>query len=735
VSSLGPAFVGAAAAVGIFAAQSRVAALNGTTLGGVVGKLGGALALFGAAVSAGDFIGNKIGDSLTADFRATEKSQAEALAQFKTGEQEKIKAASEADQARVRSTLQASEQITKAYINEADSAFVNSKRVAEGFDRTLQRITGARDKFANEIQKASEQARDSAKDSQGRVLDLTTKHDDRTFQNNIRNVPDLLQISRLTDRAQQLAKQAQQGLTAGALSGDATAVQQALKGFGRAEQAGEQAQAIAQRIGNRTAEANAIGVINNLTTKQLQAERELQKISEARAKSLETEAEKQKGIAEQIRELAKTATDNSGQFDKDGKPLSPDELAKRQAKRQGALKDIVGLGLSKADLSVSDALGLTKLTTELGHEINREPIALQFKAQEESIAKIQTQLQNAFKTFRAGLPFDVDKLEKLTGQKFNTPDQATGAFSGLKDEADALRKRLSATNVNQTRITDLRTGINGLNEGFDSVPRATARQTAGIGIKPEVFSAALTAMRDFRTELANVATNSVVTGEDIDDLEKKLAALQKFAESTSFVSRPLFQIDVSSLQAGLDKVREIHSLQQVAPGTGDAARLQEIQTFIQQSANAAVPFERMSSALSGAVGTSAQTASNLERSAAAAERAARAQSAGSGAGGEELWRGGKPRYFADGGPVGPDRVPAWLSRGESVNTSAATSKFYSQISAMNAGHAPTAATHVGDTNVSIGDINIHGAQSPAQSADAVVNTIRRAQRRGTSRPF
>ncbi len=732
VSSLGPAFIGAAAAVGIFAAQSRVAALNGTTLGGVLGKLGTGLALFGAAASAGDFIGNKIGDFLTADFRALEKSQAEALAQFKTSEQEKLKAASDADQARVQSALRASEQITRAFIQESDNAQVESKRVAEGFEKTLSRITGAREHFADEIGKAGEQARQFQKDSQGRVFDVATRAEDRTFQNNLRGAPDLLQISRLTDRAQALAKQAQSQLAAAAQSGDADAIARALKGFGRAEQAGEQAKSIAERIGNRTAEANAVRVINSLTQKQIAAELQLQKISAERAKALDAEKEKQQAIADKIRGLAKTAVENSSQFDKEGKPLSPDELAKRAAKRQAALKGIVDLGLSKKDLSATDALGLAKLTTDLSSELNKSPIALKFIAAEDSLAAIQTQLKNALKTFRAGLPFDVSKLEKLTGQKFNTPDQANAGFAGLKDEADTIRKRISASGESQTRITQLRQGINGLDEGFDSLPRTTARTAAGVGIKPEVFSAAVAAMRDFRTELANVATNSAVTGEDIDGLEKKLAALTTFVESTSSISQGLFKIDLSSLKAGLEKVQEIRTLQQAPGGAGDAARLKEIQTFIDQSASAAAPFQAMGAALSGAVGTSANVAANLERAAAAAERAARAQSTGA-AGGEGLWRGGMPRYFAAGGPVGTDRIPAYLSRGETVMNAGATSKFYAQLSSMNAGHAPTASTVVGDTNMTFGDINVTGGATNAKTGAAIVSEIRRSFRTGAAR--
>jgi TP901 family phage tail tape measure protein len=734
VSSIGPAFIGAAGAVGIFAAQSRVAALNGTALGGALGKLGTVGLALGAAFSAGDFIGDKISESLGANLKKQESDNASALTTFKSAESDKLKAAEESDTARVQSALRANEQITKGFLDSENAISVTSKRMAEGFERSLQQITGAREKFADEIGKAEQQARDSAKDSHGRAFDLTAKHDDRTFQNNLRGVPDLLQVSRLTDRAQQLGKQAQQQLTGAALSGDADAIQRALKGFGRAEQAGEQAQAIAQRIGNRTAEANAISTINSLTQKQLGAERELQKISLDRAKALDAEKEKQKAIAEQIREHAKTATENSGLFDKQGNLIPADEQAKRTAKRQQALKDIVGLGLSQKDLSVADALGLTKLTTELGNEINRQPIALKFIAEEESVAKLQQKLQDAFKTFRGASPIDVSKLEKLTGRTLDTPDQVSAAHTGLKDEAATIRKNLSAQSVDRQRISQLRGEIGTINSDFDSTGRNALRGASGIGVKPEVMQAALTAIQQFRSELTRLASDSDITAEEIAKLQTRLGALKEFAGSTSSLTNAGLKVDTEALDTGLAKVREIRALQQQP--AADTGRLSEIESFLQQSAQAAAPFEKMAGALSGSVETSAGVAANLERAALAAERAARAQSAGGGAGaagGEELWRGGKPRYFAGGGPVGPDRIPAWLSQGESVNTRAATSKFYSQISAMNAGHSPTAASVVGDTTVNVGDINVTGGATNGQTGDAIVNAIRRSYRRGSSR--
>jgi hypothetical protein len=398
------------------------------------------------------------------------------------------------------------------------------------------------------------------------------------------------------------------------------------------------------------------------------------------------------------------------------------------------LKDIVGLGLSQKDLSVADALGLTKLTTELGNEINREPIALKFVAEEESVTKLQQKLQDAFKAFRGASPIDVSKLEKLTGRSLDTPDQVSAAHSGLKDEAATIRKNLSAQSVDQKRISQLRGEIGTIDSDFDTTSRNALRGASGIGVKPEVMKAAVTAIEQFRSELTQLSSASEITAEEIAALQQKLGALKQFAGSTSSLTNAGLKIDTAALDTGLAKLREIRALQQ-APAA-DTGRLSEIESFLQQSAQAAAPFEKMSAALSGSVETSASVAANLERAAQAAERAARAQGSGAGGGGEGLWRGGKPRYFANGGPVGTDQIPAWLSRGESVNTSAATSKFYSQISAMNAGHSPTAASVVGDTNVTFnGGINVNGGATNAQTGDAIVREVRRSLRRGSSRPL
>jgi len=68
--------------------------------------------------------------------------------------------------------------------------------------------------------------------------------------------------------------------------------------------------------------------------------------------------------------------------------------------------------------------------------------------------------------------------------------------------------------------------------------------------------------------------------------------------------------------------------------------------------------------------------------------------------------GGRPSFFAAGGR-GIDTVPAMLARGETVINPRSSNKFFSQLQAINAGHAPVfrqnggSTTNVGDVNVTI----------------------------------
>lgn len=92
-------------------------------------------------------------------------------------------------------------------------------------------------------------------------------------------------------------------------------------------------------------------------------------------------------------------------------------------------------------------------------------------------------------------------------------------------------------------------------------------------------------------------------------------------------------------------------------------------------------------------------------------------------------------YFARGGfgPRGMDRIPAFLSRGESVIDARNSMRFFPQISAMRAGYNPLG----GNSTTTVGDINIHlnGSSSDTLTANRIGRSLQRALRQGILRTF
>lgn len=99
-----------------------------------------------------------------------------------------------------------------------------------------------------------------------------------------------------------------------------------------------------------------------------------------------------------------------------------------------------------------------------------------------------------------------------------------------------------------------------------------------------------------------------------------------------------------------------------------------------------------------------------------------------------LFFGGRPVYRNEGGATrGQDTIPAMLSPEEFVVNSKAARNFFPQLQAINAGNAPAASGGVGDTNITIGDINVNSTSDvPATTARDISIALKRELRRGTS---
>lgn len=328
----------------------------------------------------------------------------------------------------------------------------------------------------------------------------------------------------------------------------------------------------------------------------------------------------------------------------------------------------------------------------------------------------------------SGEPIDLAAVSKAANRPVTKQSQVPLALQEASGRAAVFEQIIASANTSQAQIAKLQNEI-----------RSLDTQSAGaLGTLGKLFSGFDTGnvekeIQNIRDEILRLGSSAKISDDDLSRLEKRSQALQNLAGATP-ATKIGFSAEAESSAGAIQRLRTIQQLQKQNPGLDQAKQgLAEINAAF--STLPIASFNELQRALGGGAISSEAIAGNLERAAAAARLAAQAQSAGHGAGGEGLWRGGKPRYFADGGPVGSDRIPAWLSAGESVNTRAATSKFYSQISAMNAGHAPTAATAVGDTNVSFGDINVSGGQTNGQTASVITSALRREFRRGASRPL
>lgn len=91
--------------------------------------------------------------------------------------------------------------------------------------------------------------------------------------------------------------------------------------------------------------------------------------------------------------------------------------------------------------------------------------------------------------------------------------------------------------------------------------------------------------------------------------------------------------------------------------------------------------------------------------------------------------GGKVRHFAFGGGQGTDRIPAYLSRGEIVNTQLASNQFAPLLHALNAAGPIGRQGNLG--GVSFGDITINVPQGTSEEQlDTIVRGLRRRARQG-----
>lgn len=676
--------------------------------------------LFAGAATVGNFIGNQLNESLTASERAFDESQKRAIEGFRKTEAERLSVLEQTDSERLSAALRNVQELNKLYLQDVSNAEAAAKLQVKNAQRTSNDILEARENLSKSLDKAVGTSRDLQRDSRDRVTDLGLKSDDRRFDRSTRNLGDAGQVLALTQRASSLANQAADALNKASAQGDEKAVQRAVALFNKAQASGEEAQAIAERTQNRALENKAAEALESTTRKQIDAERQLQAAQNQRQVGLDALSKKQISILDNLRDQVDIVRRNSNILDSNGQLLPADEIAKRQAASQEALKQIAQSGLSASDLAQFDRLGLGQQGRDFNLKLAQQSLQLNFDVVG-GTQRIQQQVQASFDRFKVKLGFDVSDLENVIGRQLTTPDQVARAFADVKSQAAEARAALSQVGVDQSNLDALRTKIANIGTTLDSTGRAFERSIVGpIGASAEQ----LNQVDNLKSRLDALSKSTSISDQEIVDLFNDVGRLK---DSTLGINNLATNVglgfDVGDLARGVGFLKEIQTLQQNTPP--DTSRLQLLESTIRniEASNPAATFQSAANAIGNGVGPANQIADAWTRAADAAERVSASS-----------FDRPDAKGFALGGVAhGTDSINAMLSPGETVVPNKPSAKFFPELQAIRAGVQPAPRTFGGDTNINIGDINVNGVGSPEATARQVVNRIRREERRGTSR--
>jgi TP901 family phage tail tape measure protein len=682
------------------------------------------------------------------------KDNAEATTAFAKEERDKLDAAKKADQERVQGARAAIAAINVKYLEGLDVAKSANKALVENTEQALDKVVHARVAFIEAITKAIADSQEAIRESNRKIADFKLEKQDLQSTRQTANFSDAQKSFVLIQRSAQTARDAEQALLNAFRSGDKGDQEAAQRLFERAGSQLNAAKALGQ--GNKAIEGTIFNAQNALLDRRIGIEQRINALQLQRQKALQDEKNVQEKVVAELREQAKIAVANTGDFDANGNKFDAAQQARRDKARQDALKQIATLGFQQKDFDIAKALGLGDFIQKIQNDVTKRPIQVALDV-ERSVATFRASIQKAMQGIDLKLPFLGD-LEKALGKSLrDKPDGINQGITEAITQADELRNKMAQVKINDRSIDDARREIDSLIKSIDARQGIRDQAKANNANNPEVVNAINNVDR-FKQELIKLANQSKITQEDIDAIRAKInnggnkAVLQintdldqlgkiadriepikKALESTANIALPN---DAQAKLAVLDSV--LLKMSNVNPGLV----LQTAATALQ---NTVQPVSTINTAIS-------TSATNAERIAAAYQAAARvqlpavpAQAATTQAFGGMIQgfnTGGfvkAMRYFDRGGfaPRGTDTVPAMLSPGEFVVNARSTRRFFSQLQAMNAGAQPVFRANGGSitNNHNVGDVSIaiNGAQSPKLVGREVEHVLLRAKRRGTIR--
>lgn len=742
------------------------AALLGGAISGIVAVL--------AAFQAGKFIGQEITQSLDAAFEKQKEDAAQRLEFDKNQAEARVQLDQIESDKKLQLVNQTLAKIRKASFDETDDAVAKNNRLLEGDKKTIEEIVKQHEELAKKLTSASTEAANDVLSSQKRSNDVASQLDDQRFNFQTERFNQVTQSIRNQQRAQELASKAATDLSKAQTPAERDA---ALAVFSRAESYAKIGASTAAATKNTTLQAQAEQTIESGLQKRLDAEKQFQKSRAEDQKQAEAAAQSEKTRANELSQLGKDFLKNAKFTDKSGNVLPQDQLDKNLAQAQKSLDEFKAKAFAPGSkFSLQDVLGVNSLQKGLDQALTKGQIN-KLNASGDALKQLRQQIQGSLDSdaFLLKIAPNPDALKGL-----NTSQKATAISDQLKQQSDnaatLTRAKLSQEAAEREIASDTKLAEESFNRQSSLVQTivkglqdATAfGRTLNAAFNPNQEQATQQAIRDLprlRQQIQDLLKVPNVGADVINNLASQLRTVQKNAPSSLNFDVGAAAEEFQILKNIFDKRQQINALKSSDTDAGtiqnsqklldNAARESEI--FNQTSASAqrtnasidasASATSQLNSSLDGAESASTQIASNFRTIAAqAAAAAASSQQINTGGGGVATAAlGGLMRHYAAGGHVSPwsyfnsggaakgtDTIPAMLSPEEMVINARSSRRFLPQLQAINAGIQPSFNTSAGDT-FHIGDINISGDPNPKVTARAVIDAIRREQRRGTGR--
>lgn len=633
---------------------------------------------------------------------------------------ELVKNAQETTNLLVRETLNRLRPVQAAYDRQLEIARQVDAQLVADTERTLDRITDARQKYVKQLDSGIQDSADKIRESISRIQDIRLNQENREFDFRINGLDEAGRSAALLQRADDLARTAQRNLFSAFSSGNEELQKRAQSQFQAAQAAAEEAQAIARNNGNRSQEAGIVNRIKGIVEQQAAAEGRINQLQLQRQRSLKAERDNQARLTTELTRQAKIVLDNTGREDKEGNQFSAEEQVKRRKEQVNALKRIAELQFNQRDFKVADFLGLTNAVRDMQDDLSAAPIQLQF-----DVARGQQQVTDIINNGIKGANLNVNLIERLgnaLGKDVSgSVDQISRGVIEAGNRLQTLIQQQGQEAVRQTQEASIERQIDSISGNAE---KAINKVVAG----GSANATQVRNLRDINEQLRLLMSDAQLATADVEALNAKFRAMK--SDFTVGQLGPSTQ----AVEAGIGVLRDLATVRQASRDAGvvnpqEIANLQGLLREINQS-----PKNTLANSLQSAELPAAQLADYARQTANQYVRAANAANSIQGptvAPAVAKQFGGM--YFANGGMArGVDRVPAMLSEGEIVLNSRASAKFFSQFTALNAGMNPTY-RQSGGSVTNVGDINVNLGNGNPKSARQLAVDLRREFRRGSSK--